>query len=127
MRILVTGSREFVNYDLMKETIQGILNEFSLDPADCLLVHGGAPGADRIAGHVAEDLGIAVEPHPANWKKYGKSAGPKRNKEMVDLGADICLAFPQENSIGTIDCMKKAEAAGIEVRKFDDESAIIDT
>lgn len=34
---------------------------------------------------------------------------------MVDLGADICLAFPTKSSIGTWDCVRRANAAGIRV------------
>lgn len=51
--------------------------------------------------------------------RYGKPnfscAGLVRNQLMVDLGADICLAFPLPGSRGTWDCMGRAEAAGIKV------------
>ena len=50
-----------------------------------------------------------------NWKNLGRKAGPLRNQKMVDLGADICIAFPQGESRGTRNCMKLADKAGIEV------------
>lgn len=34
---------------------------------------------------------------------------------MVDLGADLCLAFPLPDSRGTKDCMARAKKAGIKV------------
>lgn len=80
------------------------------------IVHGrAANGADKIAHQEAEKLGLRVEPHPANWAKYGKSAGFVRNKEMVDIGADLCIAFWDGKSNGTKHTMDLAEAAGIPV------------
>jgi len=97
-----------------------------LDPsgqAEITLVHGGAPGADYLAGEVASALGWQVEVHPAHWGLYGKAAGPLRNQRMVDLGADICVAFPIATSRGTYDCMKRARSAGIPVTVYDEEEA----
>lgn len=87
----------------------------------CVLVHGDCPtGVDRIAklwsrspfGKVTE------EAHPAQWKTMGSAAGPLRNQEMVDAGADICLAFPLGESPGTRDCMRRARKAGIPVIEY---------
>jgi hypothetical protein len=36
---------------------------------------------------------------------------------MVDLGADLVLAFPLGKSEGTRDCIRRATAAGIHVRE----------
>ena len=38
---------------------------------------------------------------------------------MVDLGADVCLAFPLGESRGTRDCMRRASEAGIPVIDYD--------
>ena len=45
---------------------------------------------------------------PADWKKYGKSAGPIRNREMLKMDPDIVLIFHDDpkNSKGTKDCVK---------------------
>ena len=56
-----------------------------------------------------------METHPADWSTHGRAAGPIRNQQMVDRGADICLAFPTSSSIGTWDCVRRAKAAGIPV------------
>lgn len=60
--------------------------------------------------------GLPVEAHPADWRSCGRAAGLIRNQRMVDLGADLCLAFPLGESRGTWDCVARARKAGIEVR-----------
>lgn len=79
------------------------------------LVHGQCPngGVDLIAATVAEQWGWAVEAHPADWQRYGRGAGPRRNTVMVGLGADVFAAFPGAESTGTWDCVRKAARAGI--------------
>lgn len=83
---------------------------------DVTLVHGKARGADQMAEAIAIELGWDVEAHAAEWTKYGRAAGSLRNQAMVNAGADICLAFPLPSSIGTRDCIRRAEIAGIPVR-----------
>ena len=56
--------------------------------------------------------------HPGELRSYCPGAGPRRNQEMVDLGADVCLAFPLRGGYGTIGCMKLVEQAGIPLRRF---------
>jgi hypothetical protein len=82
---------------------------------DLVIVHGAAGGVDAAFGAATEALGVAVEPHKAEWVRLGKRAGPSRNQRMVDAGADICLAVHRfiANSKGTKDCARRAIAAGI--------------
>jgi hypothetical protein len=87
------------------------------------VVHGAAKGADTIADQIAKGYGMIPEPHPANWSEYHRAAGPIRNQQMVDLGADICLAFLQPNSKGTADCIRRAEKAGIPVTIYKEKDA----
>lgn len=118
MRILITGSRDWTDSDV----IRNALASFTLDTSEEItVVHGDCPtGADSIAAKIASENGFNVEAHPADWARHGKSAGPIRNQEMVDLGADICLAFPKGDSRGTRGCMKFAKAAGIKVVNYGD-------
>lgn len=112
MRILVTGSRNWTD----KVTIAQAIREAWLvagRPYGVVVVHGGARGADYIADVYAKRLGFATEPHEADWTNFGKAAGPIRNKEMVDLGADVCLAFIKNESKGATHCAELAQKAGI--------------
>lgn len=63
---------------------------------------------------IAKSFGWHTECHWPDWDRYGrKRAGFIRNQHMVDLGADLCLAFTRDNSRGTAHCALAAEAAGI--------------
>lgn len=114
-RILITGSRDWTDENAVAEALRDVWMGLGSDP-DAIIVHGGASGADTLAGKAAAAMGLAVESHPADWKRHGKKAAPLRNAEMVDLGADVCVAFPLGTSKGTWGCVKLAEAAGIPVR-----------
>ena len=123
-RILVTGSREFADYGLVCEELgrvmAGLLRHGQLGPGPrIVIVHGAAEGADALADRAALAFGMGTERHPANWVEHGKAAGPRRNAEMVALGADLCLAFYQQGAgnKGTAHCASLAEKAGIPVRR----------
>lgn len=119
MRILVTGSREWSDRQAIYNILVGYTN--GAQGEQITLVHGDCPtGADAIANDVAELLGWTIEKHPADWALHGKAAGPKRNQEMVDLGADVVLAFPLGLSKGTRGCMKMARKAGLLVVNYGD-------
>lgn len=115
MRILITGSRRWTDRYRIETALRSATA--GRNSHEVTVVHGECPygGADIIAAAIADRIGYVVEPHPASWKVHGKAAGPIRNQEMVDLGADVCLAFPHADSRGTWDCVKRADAAGIPV------------
>ena len=116
MRILVTGSRDWDDRNTIYRALQEARIGVSHD--EIVLVHGGATGADQIAEVYAEAMDWGVEEHRAQWAVYSKGAGPMRNREMVDSGADICLAFIKNNSPGATHCAEYAEARGIPVKRF---------
>ena len=116
-RVLVTGSREWADHDSVTWALDAELRMHGA----MTVVHGDCPtGADAIAAAWAREAGsrgsrVTAEPHPADWGRHGKAAGPIRNQQMVDLGADVCLAFPLGRSPGTRHCMRAAKKAGIPV------------
>jgi hypothetical protein len=70
-----------------------------------------AKGADTLAGEWAKARGITVLACPADWKKWGKMAGPIRNKEMLTYTPDGVVALP--GGKGTEDMVMQAVAAGL--------------
>ena len=116
MRILVTGSRDWADAASVFRALDQTAAEASY--REITIVHGGARGADGFAHIWAIRNGFTVERHPANWRMSGKAAGFLRNQHMINLGADVCLAFPLGVSRGTRDCMRRAEAAGIPIRNY---------
>jgi len=78
----------------------------------CALAHGGASGADRLAGAWATARGLEVEVFEAGWEAYGRSAGPRRNERMLrDFVPDLVVAFP--GGRGTADMVRRARGAGV--------------
>lgn len=118
MRLLVTGGREFDRTARLWQILDGYLKQHGVE--GLVIVHGYCPrGADAMADQWARAHGITVERHPAHWTTYGKRAGYIRNQEMVDSRPDECVAFPDPSSVGTWDCIDRAETAGIKTRIFD--------
>jgi hypothetical protein len=116
VRILLTGSRDWDD----EVPIRAALTEaIGGRPGPHVVVHGACPtGGDALADRVAAEGGLIVERHPADWRRYGKSAGYRRNAEMVALGADVCLAFIRDGSPGASMTARLAEEARIPVRRY---------
>lgn len=114
-RVLVTGSRDWVDFNLIRSELEALL-----EPNNFLtVVHGACPtGADACADLWAGQNAWINERHPANWQVHGKRAGFVRNHQMVELGADVCLAFIRNGSKGATHTADLAEKAGIPVRRF---------
>ncbi len=113
MKILVTGSRDWKNYKAM-------FNELEKLPKDTQIIHGGCRGADLMAGNIAKKLGLReCKVYPADWKRCGRGAGPRRNQQMLDENPEIVkiIAFHEDitKSRGTKDMVGRGKKAGIEV------------
>jgi YspA, cpYpsA-related SLOG family len=108
VRLLVCGGRAFME----RERAFSILDTFhSLTPVG-LLIEGGAKGADAIAREWAAHHGISCVTFKADWTKHGRSAGPIRNREMLELGKpSAAIAFP--GGSGTADMVKLLRKANI--------------
>jgi YspA, cpYpsA-related SLOG family len=113
-RLLVTGSRTWADELAIEHALAQILDRH---PEGVLLVHGNCScGADAIAAaYAARTPGYLAEAHPADWQRYGRAAGHRRNAEMIALGADGCVVFLRAASPGTTATMQAARAAGIPV------------
>lgn len=112
LRILVTGSRTWDDAEIIEGALRPFVEQVGAE--NVTVVHGACPhGADALAHRIARRLGMAPEPHPADWRRHGKRAGFLRNKAMVALGADACLAFIRDGSRGATHTADLAEAANI--------------
>src|ERR1035437_8335681 len=104
-RYIVCGSRTIKLHNrAMKYRLSGLRVDLYMPPSQITVVHGEAPGADMMAARMAHDLHFRVEPHKADWNKYGKAAGTTRNKERLAGGGDGVFAFtkkPLAESHGT--------------------------
>jgi len=119
MRILVCGGRDYIDYkefDSLMDSVYSNLGE-GYD-FECVIIQGGAKGADFLARGWANSLGFECIEFPADWKTYGKGAGHIRNQQMLDEGRpDVVVAFP--GGKGTKDMVARARKAGIEVIEVD--------
>lgn len=108
MKLLVCGDRNWSS----KLIIRKYLEYFK----PTLVIEGECRGADILARKAAKELGIPVDPCPAEWNLYGIAAGPIRNKKMIDQQPDLVLAFHSDitESRGTANTLCLAEDAGIE-------------
>lgn len=112
MRILICGDRHWVDRDTIREYLMTL-------PKDTLIIEGEAAGADSIAREEAEKLGLLVWPFNAEWDKYGRAAGPIRNRRMLEEGnPSLVVAFHHNlaQSTGTKNCVQQAIERGIKVK-----------
>lgn len=119
MRILICGSRKWKDGQFIRQKLAQALIRSAFF-VDSVVIHGGAAGADTLGGEAARFLMVdRIEVFKPNWNKYGKSAGFKRNQQMLTEGKpDLVLAFQLNNSSGTQDMIDRAQKAGVPVQKF---------
>lgn len=110
MRILVCGGRDYADSVRVWVALDELRRRRPLE----LIMHGDAPGADRAAGAWARARGVRELKFPANWRLFGKIAGPVRNQHMLWEGRPgAVVAFP--GGAGTADMVRRAAAAGLPI------------
>lgn len=110
VKILVTGSRDWDDYNTIVHTLIQIN---PLMGRTHTLIQGGARGADQLAFEAGQAMAWTPQTVPAKWTEHGKAAGFIRNQEMVDMNPDVCVVFRRNMSRGATDCGNRAEKAGI--------------
>lgn len=116
--IIICGSRDFNDYSLLKNCMDDLITVYN---DDIEIVSGCARGADTLGERYAKENNIPVKRFPAEWDNYGRSAGPIRNKQMIDyanLNKGICVAFWDGKSHGTRFSIDYAKEVGLPVEVF---------
>ncbi len=110
INVAFVGSREFQPLSIVHQAMKRV--------GLCRVISGGARGVDKEAEDAATALGYPKSIMKADWGQYGKSAGPRRNYEMVQE-ADVAMVFWDGKSRGTQDFMRKAMKKGIPMVVFE--------
>ena len=120
INIIFSGDRDYDDKMMVRTTIVGLKHRYR---DRLVIVHGAAPGLDTLVQHECERAGVKTDPHPADWNRYGNSAGPRRNSEMLLVKPEpiLCVGFhndiysktPRGNPRGTHNMLTQAEAAGV--------------
>ena len=110
--LLVAGSRSYNDYEEMKSITDKLLSRQN----EVCIVSGGAYGADKLAEKYAKEKGYDFIEFKAEWEKYGKAAGFKRNKKMHEFISSKenrgIICFWDEKSKGTKSLIDLAKRSG---------------
>ena len=107
--LLIAGSRTFED----RELLYRVADEVLAGDNEAVIIEGGAAGADELAKDYALEHGLQYIEFPADWEKYGRAAGPKRNDEMVKFIKEKngrALYFWDGESKGTKQCIESGKA-----------------
>ena len=108
MKVIIAGGRDIHDYELL---LYAIVNAgFDITS----VVSGGAAGADALGERFAQETNLPLFKFPADWEKYGRAAGPIRNRVMGDF-ADALIALWDGKSRGTKNMIDYAKQKGLKV------------
>ena len=108
-KLIIAGSRHFNDYELLRKIVLPYVNNI-----DCI-ISGTASGADTLGERFAQEYNIPIKKFPADWSKYGKSAGPRRNKQMAEY-ANACIVFWDGQSRGTLSMINYARQYNLSLK-----------
>lgn len=94
MKVIIAGSRNIDDYSLVVRTIQNSGYDITE------VVSGTAVGPDRLGEQWARANNIPIKEMPADWIRFGNSAGPQRNRAMAEY-ADAAIIIWDGQSKGT--------------------------
>ena len=112
-KVIIAGGREFKDRERLYEYMDRMLEHYG----EIVIVCGMAKGADHLGYDWAEERDVKVDKHPANWNKFGRGAGMRRNLEMAKC-SDVLVAFWDGESKGTRGMILDAIKEGLEVHVY---------
>lgn len=113
-RVIIAGTRDFKDYELLKSYCDYMLSKKVESGEEIVVLSGGASGADALGEQYAKERGYNILHYPAQWDKYGRRAGPMRNRQMAD-NADALIAYWDGESRGTKNMIEEAKKRGLMV------------
>lgn len=121
-RMIICGGRHFDQYEYLEFVLDNIIRENGIDKVNLEIISGHCEGADLCGERYAQSHGIKCNVFPAEWKKYGRKAGPLRNSQMIEYAIEadnpMIVAFVTADSKGTFDAIRKANKKGIRVYSY---------
>ena len=110
MNIAFSGCRNFTDYEFVESKLNIILknNNFKI-------LVGDSKGVDSLIIRYAREYNFEYAIFKANWDQNGKSAGPIRNREMIQQ-ADGLIAFWNNYSKGTKNAIEEATKKKIKIK-----------
>jgi predicted Rossmann fold nucleotide-binding protein DprA/Smf involved in DNA uptake len=108
MKVIIAGSRDIQNYSLIVDAVEE--SGFSVTH----VISGGASGVDQLGEQYAINLHLNLTIFEADWEQHGRSAGPRRNKQMASE-ADALVAIWDGKSKGTKNMIELARKFGLKV------------
>ena len=120
LRVIIAGSREFNDYELLKKFAIEIITKKTMLPDLTRIVSGGARGADTLGERFANEMGLEITRFIPDWDGLGKRAGYVRNAEMAKFAVEdnndgLLIAFWDGQSRGTKHMIDLAKRYGLEV------------
>jgi len=108
MRTIIAGTRDIISYYQVVTAIR----ESGFEITE--VISGTARGVDSLGERWAREKNIPCQQFPAQWDKYGKSAGYRRNEDMAKV-ADALIAVWDGQSRGTKHMINIARTRGLQV------------
>lgn len=128
-RILICGGRNYTDWQTFTKVVFEVLEKLNLLeqkyllPKNVTIISGGATGADTLAADFAVVYWTGYKEFKADWKHYGRSAGPKRNRQMLVEGQPhYVIAFP--GGRGTANMKGQARKFGLPIYVVDETGNI---
>ena len=120
LRVIIAGSRDFNDYELLKKSAIEIITKKTMLPDLTRIVSGGARGADTLGERFANEMGLEISRFIPEWDGLGKRAGYVRNAEMAKFAVEddndgMLIAFWDGQSRGTKHMIDLAKRYGLEV------------
>lgn len=111
MRTIIAGSRGITSFGTVEAAFFDALTH-GINPT--IILSGTARGVDQLGERFAAEFDLPVERYPAEWDRYGKSAGYRRN-ELMATKADALIAIWDGESRGTKHMIDLAHKHGLKV------------